>query len=72
MKLRILFILLITFSLKCFSQNQILYEADQKKSYLISYSNSYDENQIVINEMLEAIGKFIPKPVYHDQIHYLS
>ncbi|MEI6853404.1 MAG: hypothetical protein WCL06_11195, partial [Bacteroidota bacterium] len=64
MKTRLLIILLTFLSIKCFSQNQILYESEQKKSYLISYLNSYDENQIVINEMLEVIGKFIPKPAY--------
>ncbi len=64
MKTRILFVLLFLLSLQVFSQNQILFQSEQKKSYLIAYTNSYDENQIVINEMLEVIGKFIPKPVY--------
>ncbi len=64
MKTRLLIILLTFLSIKCFSQNQILFESEQKKSYLISYTNSYDENQVVINEMLEVIGKFIPKPAY--------
>jgi hypothetical protein len=70
MKTRILFILLISFGLQGISQNQILFQSDQKKSYLISYTNSYDENQIVINEMLEVIGKFMPKPIYQTKFTF--
>ncbi len=64
MKTRILCFLIIFYSISSFAQSKLVFQAEQKKSFLVSYMNSYEESQIIINEMLEAIGKFIPKPAY--------
>ena len=70
MKTRILLIILICFCLKAEAQIQILFQSDQTKSYLLSYINSYEESQQVINEMIDAIAKFVPKPVYQTKITF--
>ncbi|MEI6124676.1 MAG: hypothetical protein WCQ95_13745 [Bacteroidota bacterium] len=70
MKVRILIISLLLLFGRANAQNQILYQTSQTKSYLLSYTNTYDENQQVINEMLDAIAKFIPKPVYQTKITF--
>jgi len=70
MKTRILVILLICTCLNTQAQVQILFQSDQTKSYLLSYTNSYEESQQVINEMIDAIAKFIPKPVNQTKITF--
>lgn len=62
MKNLLLLLFIISFSCKLSAQNQILFQSENTKSYLIHYQNSMDENQKVVNEMIETIGKFIPKP----------
>lgn len=69
MKTRFIFVLLlICFSLSAGAQTQILFQSDQTKSYLLSFNNSYEESQQVINEIIDAISKTIPKPVYQTKI----
>jgi hypothetical protein len=70
MKTRILFILLVGLGLQAVGQQQILYQTTQTKSWLLSYSSSGEESQKVINEMLDAIATYIPKPVYQTKITF--
>ncbi|HNW70148.1 MAG TPA: hypothetical protein PKI01_07090 [Bacteroidales bacterium] len=70
MKTKILLILLIFICLKTQAQVQILFQSNQTKSYLLSYTNSYEESQQVINEMIDAIAKFVPKPVNQTKIMF--
>jgi len=68
MKTRIIFILFVFAWLGAGAQTQILFQSDQTKSYLLSFTNSYEESQQVINEIVDAISKTIPKPVYQTKI----
>ncbi len=68
MKTRIIFVLLVLAWLGAGAQTQILFQSDQTKSYLLSFANSYEESQQVINEIVDAISKTIPKPVYQTKI----
>ncbi len=53
------------------AQTQIIYQSTETKSWLLSYmQNSGEESQRVINEMLEAISTYIPKPVYQTKITF--
>lgn len=70
MKTRIILILLIFTCLNTRAQVQILFQSDQTKTFLLSYTNSYEESQQVINEMIDAISKFIPKPVNQTKITF--
>ncbi len=70
MKIRILFLLMLAICLQVGAQNQIVFQSDQSKSYLLSFANTNDESQRIINEMLEAIAKHIPKPVFQTKVTF--
>lgn len=70
MKTRILLILLVLSSVTCSAQTQILFQNNQTKSFLLSYSSATEESQQVINEMLNAIATYIPKPAYQTNITF--
>jgi|GEM_PF-1254746 len=53
------------------AQTQILYQANETKSWLLTYmQSSGEESQRVLNEMLEAIATFVPKPVTQTKIMF--
>jgi hypothetical protein len=71
MKTKILLGIFLLISVTLSAQVQILYQNTQTKSYLLSYSNSLnDESQQVINEMINAIATCIPKPNYQTKITF--
>jgi hypothetical protein len=70
MKTRFFFIFIMCACLNSQAQMQILFQSDQTKSYLLSYANSNEVSQQVINEILDAIAKVIPKPVYQTKISF--
>jgi hypothetical protein len=71
MKIKIILCILLLVSFNLSAQVQILYQNTQTKSYLLSYSNSSnDESQQVINEMINAIATYIPKPNYQTKITF--
>lgn len=63
MKLRkLLFIILLFPTIGLNAQTPILFESNKTNSYLLSYFNSPETSQQILNEMLQAIATYIPKP----------
>lgn len=62
--------MLICYCFNAGAQTQILFQSDQTKSYLLSYINNNEESQQVINEFIDVIAKFIPKPVHQTKITF--
>lgn len=71
MKKYIITLLLLVFCVSAQAQTQIIYQNTETKSWLLAYmQSSGEESQRVINEMLDAIAIYIPKPVYQTKITF--
>jgi hypothetical protein len=71
MKKYLILLVLVVFCAKAQAQTQILYQNSETKSWLLAYmQNSGEESQRVINEMLDAIATYLPKPVYQTKITF--
>ena len=57
------FLITLLLSVYGFSQQQVLYQADQKKTFLVAYQYSSDYNQTVVNDILDILARSRNKPV---------
>ena len=70
-KTPILHLLLLLFtSLTAFSQHLIVFEENQKESYLVKYSFSPDANELVTNYFLDELAKNSGKPTANVQYSF--
>lgn len=69
MKHRIFLALVILLSLSAFSQTPVVFDHTNSITYQLSYTQSADQSQRIVNDMLEVIARSMNKPVRQTRVH---